>query len=101
MVFKCVLRELWAFLWAIGPQVSVHAAMDWLSMGIRPCSPGIVPQTSEAALLLKTDQVWNNATLALHLSKPAEHWQAGGTGPNDSNLSNHADFTVLDHSQCC
>lgn len=63
--------------------------MHWLSVLVRACPPGVVPEPAPAALLLVADQIRDDSALSLELGEPAEDRKSGGTAADDANLPNH------------
>lgn len=58
--------------------------MHGLPIFIRSSPPGVVPQSSPVALLLKASDVRDPSSFSLELGSPAEEWHPRRTSPNDT-----------------
>jgi len=56
MLLEGVVGKFQAFLGAVGPEVTVHAAVDRLAVFVQAGAPGVVPHAAPVGLLLEADQ---------------------------------------------
>ncbi len=81
VVLEKIVGELEAFLGSVGPEVTIHAAVDRLAaVLVETGSPGVAPQAAPVLLLLEADDVRNLGALLLGRLKCPELRQAARTG---------------------
>jgi hypothetical protein len=83
MFFEGVVSEFQAFLWAVGPQVAVHAAVDRLAVFIQTGAPGVVPHAAPVFLLFIADQFRDVRALVPRRLEGPQLRHATGTGADD------------------
>src|SRR5690606_25732998 len=85
-----------AFLRAVRPEVTIHAAVDRFAVFIQPGAPGVVPHAAPVLLLFVADEFGNGCALFLGRLESAQLGKAGGTGANNGNafLFRHVWFTL-------
>ena len=82
MLIEGVVGELEALLGPVGPQVAVLAAVYWVAVLVEPGAPGVVPQSTPVALLLKTSDLGYLGTLPVSLLEGVQLCQPAWSGAN-------------------
>ena len=59
MFFERVICKFQAFFRAVGPQITIHGTMHWLTILIKTRAPGIVPKPTPIRLLFKANNFRN------------------------------------------
>jgi len=69
VLLKSVVGKFETFLGAVGPQVTVHAAVNGLAILVQSSSPGVVPETAPIVLFLEADNFGDFDSGFLQLDK--------------------------------
>jgi len=69
VLFKSVVGKFETFFGAVGPQITVHAAVNGLAILIQSRPPGVIPEAAPIVLFLVADNFWDFHTGLFQLDK--------------------------------
>lgn len=93
VLLEAVIRELQAFLRAVGPQVAVHAAVHKFTEFIGTRAPRVVPQSTPVRRSLEAREVRDLHALGTGGFECPEGGEAAGAGADDRNTV-HGGFAL-------
>src|SRR5579859_3122192 len=89
MLLEGVVRELQAFLWSVGPQVAIHAAVHRLAVLVGARAPGVIPHAAPVLLLLEADDIGNVGSFFSRGLESAQLRHPGRARTDDCNAFFH------------